>query len=53
MNRLEEIETVAAHSVEPNLVLNDMEATFFNPFLRYYFNYNYLLRVCLFRNYSK
>ena len=40
MDRLEEIETIAAcKSASPNL-LNDLVSMFFSPFLRFFYNFS-------------
>ena len=41
MNRLEEVETISASvSLPDDLLLNDLNSTFFNPFVRYFFGAN-------------
>jgi len=39
MNRLEETETIAAAISKKEHLLNDLSATYINPFIRYYLGY--------------
>ena len=40
LNRFEEIETIRASKVSGTNLLNDLDATFFNSFLRYYYEFS-------------
>ena len=40
LNRLEEVETVKYYNADKHHSLNDMEATYFNPIVRYILNYS-------------
>lgn len=41
LNKLEEAETIAAASSTPNELLNDLDAVYVNPLIRYYYNFNH------------
>jgi len=40
MNKAEEVETIAAHTLSNQNLLNDMDAVYVTPITRYYYDYN-------------
>ena len=47
LNKIEEVETIAAKSKDGLTLLNDLEATYVTPIIRYYYNYNLHCLTCL------